>query len=185
MSNYQCICCWHCCMHVWEFLQKHAWRFLSWRKMSTYLGFARRSAFNLWSRSRRAIASVCLKTNLYTHEGQSQFGGTRPPLLGVKKRETSLSWEETNRHGYFVLLCRSSVGRYILMLTLFQIEKVFVGSLHERFVSEPQSLVELSAFEPLSEQDAPFQEVLSKPVRFSYENGKVCNSAHYFCKGHC
>ena len=57
----------------------------------------------------------------------------------------------------------------------FQIEKVFVGSLHERFVSDPRTIIDLSAFEPMSEQDAPFEEVLKKPVRFTYENGKVDN----------
>jgi hypothetical protein len=58
---------------------------------------------------------------------------------------------------------------------LMQIEKVFVGSLHERFVSDPQTLVDLTAFEPMKEQDAPFEEVLRKPVRFSYQNGKIVN----------
>jgi hypothetical protein len=56
---------------------------------------------------------------------------------------------------------------------LMQIEKVFVGSLHERYVSDPQDLIELDAFEPLPEQDAPFEEVLKKPIQFIYENGKI------------
>jgi hypothetical protein len=56
---------------------------------------------------------------------------------------------------------------------LMQIEKVFVGSLHERFVSDPQALIQLDAFEPIPEQDAPFEEVLKKPVQFSFENGKI------------
>ncbi|OQV21904.1 Vitellogenin-6 [Hypsibius exemplaris] len=58
---------------------------------------------------------------------------------------------------------------------VMQIEKVFVGSLHERFVSDPRSMIQLDAFEPMQEQDAPFEEVLKMPVRFTVENGKVDN----------
>jgi hypothetical protein len=56
---------------------------------------------------------------------------------------------------------------------LMQVEKVFVGSLHERFVQDPHVMVPLDAFEQVTEQDAPFEEVLRKPVRFNYENGKI------------
>jgi len=59
--------------------------------------------------------------------------------------------------------------------SIMQIEKVFVGSLHERFVSDPRTMIQLDAFEPTQEQDAPFEEALKKPVRFTSENRKIDN----------
>lgn len=56
---------------------------------------------------------------------------------------------------------------------LMQIEKVFVGSIHERFVSEPMSLIPTAFVEQIPETNAVFEEVLKKPIRFNYENGKV------------